>query len=121
MTFTNTTFKHTNTTPDEKLQDLIIDKFSSLDKFIQNETDVRLEVELEKMPTGHTGPVYRMETNFWLAGKLYRSENNQDSFEKAIDHVRNEIEKEVRRDHKKQNSLFRRGRRKIKEMLLGGR
>lgn len=113
-------FKATNTELEEKLADLVTSKFSSLEKFIGDETDVKIDVEFEKVADHQSGKVFRLETNLWLRGKLHRAEATEDSFEMAIDEVRDELEKELRRDNDKHMSLIKKGGRKIKEMLRFG-
>lgn len=114
------TFKATNTDLTPELEDLVTEKFQSLDKFIGEETDTKCEVEFERIGNSQNGNIYRVETNLWLHGHMYRAEAVTESFEKSIDEVKNEIEKELRRAHKKRHSLIRRGGRQIKEMLRFG-
>ena len=78
------------------------------------------DVEFEKMTVQQNGNVFRMEANLEVDGKLYRAEATMDSFEKAIDEVRSELDKELRRANSKKETLFKRGGRKIKEMLRFG-
>lgn len=120
MTFPIINFKSTNTETDTKLQDLVTHKLESLGKFIQGESDVKCEVEFEKVAPRQSGDVYRVEINLWLRGNLYRAEATCDSFEKAVDEARNEVEKELRRNTDKKDTLVKRGGRKIKEMLQSG-
>lgn len=120
MTFPTIQFKATNTETDEALQTLLEQKFNSLDKFVGDETDVKCEVEFEKVAPSQSGHVHRVEANLWLHGKMYRAEATEESFEMAIDEVRNELDKELRRANDKRDSLIKRGGRKIKEMLRFG-
>lgn len=113
-------YKGTNTELEERLQTLVDQKFQSLEKFIGNETDVKCEVEFEKVTASQSGRVHRVEANLWFAGKMYRAESTELSFEEAIDEVRNELDKELRRAHKKHDTLVRRGGRAIKQMLRMG-
>ena len=120
MSFPTINYKATNTELDEKLQTLVDQKFSSLEKFTGDETDVKCDVEFEKETASQSGRVHRVEANLWLAGKLYRAEASEISFEEAIDEVRAELDKEMRRANKKRDTLVRRGGRAIKEMLRMG-
>lgn len=113
-------YKATNMDMDEKLQLLVDQKFESLEKFIGTETDVKCDVEFEKITDSQSGKVHRVEANLWLAGKLYRAESTELSFEEAVDEVRNELDKELRRAHKKRDTLIRRGGRAIKQMMRMG-
>lgn len=120
MSFPIINFKGTNTELDERLADLVSSKFTTLEKFLGDESDVKCDVEFEKVANQQSGKVFRLETNLWLKGKLFRAESTEDSFEMAIDEVRNELDKELRRDNDKHSSLIRKGGRKIKEMLRFG-
>jgi len=120
MAFPIITYKHTNTHPDEELQNVVEQKLRSLEKYIGSETDIKCAIEMEKTGGKQTGLTHRVEANFWLAGTLYRAEATEESFEKAIDEVRDELDKEVRRAHKKRNSLLKKGGRKIKDMMRFG-
>lgn len=121
MTFPTITFKHTNIEPDADLQALVEHKFAPLSKYIGDETDVSCDVEFEKRMTKTSGIVCRMEANLWLAGTLYRAEANDESFEKSVDEVRNELDKELRRARSKRETLIKRGGRRLKEMMRFGR
>jgi len=114
-------YKITNAEVDQSLLDLLEAKFSSLEKFIGDETDVKCDVEFEKVAPHESGRVFRVEANLWLKGVLYRAEATEEQFEKAIDEVRAELDKELRRARKKQQSLIKRGGRMIKNMMRFGR
>lgn len=120
MSFPIINFKATNTELDQRLQTLVDQKFSSLEKFIGDETDVKCDVEFEKVTASQSGKVFRLETNLWLAGTMYRAEATEQSFEEAIDEVRNELDKELRRANDKHDTLVKKGGRAIKEMMQNG-
>jgi ribosomal subunit interface protein len=119
MSFPLITFKHTNTGVDYKLQALIAQKFSSLERYISDNTDARCDVELVKAAPHHHGPVYRVEVNLWFAGFMYRAEATEENFEKAVDSVRSELDRELSRARTRRLSLFRRGARRFKMMMQG--
>ncbi len=121
MAFPNIQFKTTNTEIEEKLKTLTEQKFTSLEKFIGDEEDVMCEVEFEKETAHQSGSHFRVEANLKLKGKLYRAEASEDNFEKAIDEVRNELDKEMRRASSRQETLVKKGGRALKEMLRFGK
>lgn len=121
MTFPTINFKALNSTAvDSSLHTLLEQKFQSLDKYVGEETDVKCDVEFEKVTASKSGEIYRVEANLWLHGKMYRAEATEVSFEVAIDEVRSELDKELRRAADKRESLMKRGGRRIKEMLRFG-
>lgn len=120
MTFPTINFKATNTELDAKLETLLETKFQSLQKYIGDETDVLCEVEFEKETAHQSGRFFRVEANLTVAGKLYRAEATEHSFEEAIDEVRSELDKALRRSIKKQDTLVKKGGRAIKRMMRMG-
>jgi ribosomal subunit interface protein len=112
-------FKATNVHINDALKSLAEQKLQSLDKYLHN-SSVICDVEFEQVAKHQHGNLFRIEVNLEIDGKLYRAEATLDSFEKAIDEVRNELDTEVRRDKGKKEALLKRGARKIKEMLRFG-
>ncbi|MCA9366609.1 ribosome-associated translation inhibitor RaiA [Candidatus Kaiserbacteria bacterium] len=119
MAFPIINFKVGSDEVTEAHKELATSKLSSLERHITGTATV-CDVEFEKITNQQSGNVYRVETNLSVDGKLYRAEATSDSFEKAIDMMRNEIDKEIRRASSKRETLFKRGGRKIKEMLNFG-
>lgn len=116
-------YKATNIELENGWKVLVEQKFQTLEKFIGDETDLKCDVEFEKETGEHhnAGKIHRVEANLFLGGTLYRAEATEESFEQAIDEVREELEKELRRSSNKKETLFKRGGRKIKEMLRLGK
>lgn len=121
MSFQNITFKYTNCDTSSSLESIVSQKLSSLEKYVGAETDVRCEVEIQKSTAHKSGPNCRVEVNIWVAGALYRAEASKETFEAAVDAVRDDLNLEMRKANEKQDSLLRRGGRKIKEMMRFGR
>lgn len=121
MAFPTITTKVTNTTIADDLKDVLETKFGSLEKFIGDETDVTCDVEFEKVAPHENGPIYRIEANLLVAGVMHRAESTMESFEQAIDEVRDQLDKELRRRNKKHATLLKRGGRRIKDMMRFGR
>ncbi len=121
MSLNPITFKQTNTPVDYKLQELLSNKFQSLSRYVGEATDLRCEVEFEKAAPQHHGPVYRIEVNLFAYGILRRAEANEESFEAAIDVVRAELEAELEKARGKRQTMWRRGARRMKEMMRFGR
>jgi len=113
------TFKHSNIEPDYELQTLVTDKFSPFAKYL-GDAAARAEVEFEKIVTHQNGPICRIEANVWRNGTLFRAEATEESFLKAVDVVRNQLEHEMERAHDKRINIVRRSARRVKEMLRFG-
>lgn len=91
-----------------------------LQKFVDEGLSVLCEVEFEKIANHQNGKIFRVEANVTIGGTLYRADASEESFEKAIDEVRDELDKELRRSKGKQQSLLKRAGRKLKEKLTWG-
>ncbi len=121
MTFPTINVKSSNIEISPGLSTLLDEKLQSLDKLLPTgETATNCEVEVEKLPEHQSGKIYRAEVNLAVRGKLYRAEATEESIEKAIDIIRDELRHELTKSNEKRESLFRMGRRKIKEMLQFG-
>lgn len=121
MAFPIIQFKATNTILEGALQDLVVHKFNSLERYIGTATDLKCEVEFEKIGLHQSGTIYRVEVNLYRDGQLFRAEATEDSFEKAIDKVRSELDAAMNSTLKKRETLVKRGGRAIKDMLRFGR
>ena len=121
MAFPIINIKATNIELTEELTSLVEQKLAPLEKFLpENETDIKCDVELEKVTEQQSGRIYRAEVNLFVKGHTYRAEATEDQMEKAVDSMRDEVKKEIRRSNRKRESLIKRGGRKIKEMMRFG-
>ena len=118
MTFPTISYKYNSVEEADALATLMDQKLAPLGMFIPDDVDARCSVEFERESTQQHGKVYRVETNLTIDGVLHRAEATEDSFELAIDEVRDEINKKLRRAKSKNTSLFRRAGRKMKEKFM---
>lgn len=121
MAFPNISFKHTNCAKDSRLDKYVTEKLSVLEKYVGEETDVKIDTEFEKVAPRQSGPICRVEINFWLAGTLFRAESTKENFEAAADEVKDQLDQEMRKASTKHTSLLRRGSRKIKDIMRFGK
>ena len=121
MAFPTIQFKGTNVSIEENWKNILEQKFRTLEKFLGNHTDATCHVEFEKMTAHQSGDIHRIEATLFAHGKVFRAEAVSSSFESAIDMVRKEIERELSKAHDKHDTMLKKGRRKIKEMLRFGR
>lgn len=121
MSFPTINTKATNIELTPELTELVDQKLTPLEKFLPDEeSDMKCDVELEKGGEHQSGNIYRAEVNLYVSGTLYRAEATEDQIEKAIDRVRDDVKRELRRANAKRDSLIRRGGRKIKDMMRFG-
>lgn len=97
----------------------IEEKVNSLDKFIDsNDESAYAKVEVEKTTNHHQkGEVFRAEINLHIAGADFRAESTAEDLYNAIDEVRDEMSKEVRRHKGKKEAKWKQGARAIKRLL----
>lgn len=118
MTFPTITYKYNSIENADTLATLVDEKLSTLSKFIATGTPALCEVEFEKVASQQQGRIYRVEVNLTVDGTLFRTEATEETFEVAIDEVRAELDKKLRRDKDKQTSLIRRTGHKLKEQFF---
>ena len=120
MTTFHINTKSTNITITPKLQTLLDQKFLPLGKYFDERSDMRCEIELEKIVPQQSGKIYRAEVNMFINGKLYRVEATEEQIEQAIDTARTELKHELQHLLGKRMSLVKRGSRMLKTMLRFG-
>jgi ribosomal subunit interface protein len=120
MSFENIIFKHTNIGTDLKLDAYLAEKLQPLSKYTTG-VETQVEVEYEKVASHKQGDICRVEVNITAGRDFYRAENTRETFESAINLVRDELEQEMNKTQKKRNSLFLLGARKIKDMIRFGK
>lgn len=121
MSFPHISFKHSQTEVNYKLQDLITTKLHSLTRYIGGKSDNRCEVEFSKVAPHQNGDIYKVEVNIWSDGVLYRATDTASTFENAIDAVRSDLDSELNRARTKKMNLWRKGARRMKDMMRFGR
>ena len=100
-------------------EEYINNKVSSVEKFLQvsHEENILVEFEVEQSTHHKKGEVYRAEANLSVRGKLYRAESSNYDVRTAIDNVRDQLEKQIRRSKTKRFELVEKGARIIKSIL----
>jgi len=118
MEFPIINFKYNDLNEAVALSDLMEQKMQSLTKFLNEEQSITCDVEFEKVAPQQAGKVHRVEVNLMIDGTLHRAESTEDNFEMAIDEVRNELDKKLRRAKDKQVTLDKDAGREAKEQML---
>ncbi len=116
----NITFKSTSYDFTEEVRALIERKMEHVRRFVQDDVEAHLELEVEGLPGGQTdGARYRVEANLRVEGKFYRATMRSDSLEGAIEKVRHELEQELRKSQGRAHRMLKKGGARIKRMLRG--
>lgn len=112
----NLKIKYTNIEMTEAIENYLREKISKLSKFLDLESENnRIEAELEK--TNDPGNLYRTELNLHFGGEFQRVEVKNSDLYASIDEAIDELERSVRKVKGKKETLFKKGNRKIKEMM----
>lgn len=105
-----------NMTPD--IESFTREKISLVERFLEIRDEIPLaEVEIEKSTHHKKGEVFRAEINFSYKGRVIRVEQTDFDVRNAIEKVRQQLEKRIRRGKKKSFDLFRAGGRQLKRLL----
>lgn len=118
MAFPIINYKYHNNEDAKDLAEIVDQKFEALEKFIPENASITCDVEFEKINPQQQGRIFRVEVNLMVNGVFYRAEATEESFEKSIDVVRNELDKELRRAKEKQTTQSKKGGRTLKELIL---
>jgi len=118
MELSTINYKFNNLPEAQELATLFEQKSPSFTKHLHDGLSVTCDVEFEKVAPHQNGAVHRVEVTLLVDGTLYRAEATEDSFEKAIDEVRQELSSELRRAKDKQATLEKQGARQLKEKML---
>jgi ribosomal subunit interface protein len=121
MTFPLIQTKTTNYTVTPQIESLLEQKFAPLGRFLEGKHEVRCEVELEKIGDHHAGKIFRAEVNLHVGGTLFRAEATEEQMEQSIDAIRDDVKRELQKNHEKRQSLAKRGRQMLKDMLRFGK
>lgn len=118
MTFPTINYKFNGIEVAKSLAEVVDQKFAALDKFIGDSRNTVCDVEFEKVATHQHGRVYRVEVTLGVEGEIYRADAVEETFEKAIDVVRNELDRELSRAKDKQTTLDKSAGRELKKQML---
>lgn len=115
-------FKAKNIDLTDSIKQYAEDKISMLEKYIDIESDTNIFAELEigkEVSDQHSGDIFISILNLEIGGELYRVESETDNLYAAIDEVKDEATRVLRKGKNKKRDLVRRGALKIKNMVRG--
>ncbi len=109
-----------NMTPD--IDQMVRDKINLVERFLDLRGDetALAEVEIERSTHHKKGEVFRVEINFSFKGKVIRSESKHFDVRSAIEGVREDLERRIRRGKGKRFDIFKKSARKLKKILRMG-
>ncbi|MCB9816149.1 ribosome-associated translation inhibitor RaiA [Candidatus Nomurabacteria bacterium] len=118
MTFPSINYKFNDLAEAQALTELIEKKCEAFSKYLHDNDAVTCEIEFQKVAPQQNGQVHQVEANLQINGTLYRAVATEETFEKAIDEVRDELDKELRTAKEKQVTRDKQAGREAKEMMM---
>lgn len=116
----NISFKATQTELTAEIKDYAERKVEDVAKLLNGDRETAIcDIELAHSRPQQTGPVFYAEVNLQAGGSLYRATAEEESFEAALDKVKDELFKEIKRDKEKKKDAVRKGGAVAKDMLRG--
>jgi ribosomal subunit interface protein len=117
----NVNIKSTNFNMTPDIESMIRGKLDLVEKHLEvSDENPLAEVEIERLTHQKKGEVFRAEVNLSYKGKVIRAENTDFDIRNAIENVRQQVEKRIRRGKGKRFDIFKKGARQLKRLLRRG-
>ena len=114
----NINIKTTRIELTDELMDYTYKRIEACEKLIGHDTNSAVcDVELAQTRNQRSGPIHYAEANLEVNGTLYRATAEEHSIEAALDKVKDELLRELRRSKRKKLTLVRKGGTRAKELL----
>jgi ribosomal subunit interface protein len=113
----NINFKYNNHAEAQELTDITEQKLATLKKFIAPDQSIICDAEFDKVAANKKGSIFHFSVNLQVDGDMHRAEATEESFEAAVDEVRDELDKKLRRTKSKKDSLGKRAGRAMKKLI----
>ena len=95
-------------------------RLEGVKKFLpERQSAALLDVELSRVTKHHTGDVFRAEINIRVDSRVFHAESERPDLYEAIDHLKDEITRELGSFKDKRLSLLKRSGQKIKKLMRG--
>ena len=103
----------------DEIREYIESKINSLNNILgKSDEERRCDFRIGKNSKSHLkGKIYFAEARVETPNKAYGAEAKAESLNEAIDKLKDEIAKKIRRNKDKKESLLKRGGRKVKNLL----
>jgi len=116
----NVQFNYNNHAEAQALSNTTEQKLNTLKKFIGADQSVLCEAEFDKVAANNKGQIFKFSVNLEIDGAMHRAEAVEESFEAAVDEVRDELDKKLRRNKSKKDTLGKRAGRAFKNLIARG-
>ena len=118
----NINIKTTNLELTDSIRDYLDKKMAQVEKFIKApSTEPIADIEIGKTTNAKNSAedLFKAEINLQIGGSLYRYSAEEAEIYSAIDKMKDQIIREVRKEKEKKRDYFRRGALRMKEMIRG--
>jgi putative sigma-54 modulation protein len=118
----NINIKTTNIELTDSIRDYLDKKMAQVEKFIKApNTEPIADIEIGKTTNAKNSAedLFKAEINLQIGGNLYRYNAEEPELYAAIDRMKDQIIREIRKDKEKRRDFFRRGAHRMKEMIRG--
>lgn len=118
----NLSIKTTGWEMTDEIRNYLEEKIISIEKLLADPDadDVKCDIELEETRQSHAN-VWRAEMNLFVGGTLYRAEATADGMQAAIDEIKDDMQRQLRKSKRKNLSLIKRGGARLKSWMRFGR
>ena len=113
----NINFNYNNLDEAQELTETTEQKLNTLKKFIADDKATICDAEFDKVAANNKGAIFNFSVNLQVDGTMYRAEATEESFEAAVDEVRDELDKKLRRTKSKKDSLGKKAGRAMKNLI----
>lgn len=110
-------FTYNNLDEARALTDVTQQKFESLHKFIADDQSIVCDAEFSKVAANNKGNIFHFAVNLQVDGDMFRADATEESFEAAVDEVRDELDKKLRRAKSKKDSLGKKAGRAFRSLM----
>lgn len=118
----NINIKTTNIDLTDAISDYIDKKMAQVERHIKSKGSIPIvDIEIGKTMKGKNADdeLFKAEINIQVGGRLYRYDALEHELYAAIDKMKDEIIREIRKDKEKRRDFFRRGALKMKNIIRG--
>jgi len=116
----NINFNYNSHAEAQALTESTEQKLATLKKFIGSDKSVICDAEFDKVAANNKGQIFRFSVNLEVDGDMHRAEATEESFEAAVDEVRDELDKKLRRNKSKKDTLGKKAGRALKNLIARG-
>lgn len=108
----------------EAVHDYVIKRITNLGKLLsgieEKDGEVGVFFDVSKTTNHHkSGEVYRADCSVMIDGKKFYASSEKEDLYEAVDEVKENLFREIRRSKNKKEALFLRGANKVKSILKG--